>query len=172
MHAFNLAAVTRSISLNVPARARARARPHSRWSWSSSSCRWILVDLNANLATGGHGSAFEEGSHMFSLTGQKCHAVYFPERSTHVRAHAGAHGSGWSLAKVWPQVTRDCCQTVEKSADIMDGNRESVWNVTSEDGSAKAVHSNENYQLERKWKKKRSFFFSCSRLWGSKHFPC
>lgn len=57
---------------------RARARLHNRWSWSRSSCRWTLVDLNANLATGRHGSAFEEGSHMFSLTSQKCHAVFFP----------------------------------------------------------------------------------------------
>lgn len=82
---------------------RARARLHNRWSWSRSSCRWTLVDLNANLATGRHGSAFEEGSHMFSLTSQKCHAVFSPPWNVHPRARS--HRRAWVRMKPGIRVT-------------------------------------------------------------------
>lgn len=154
----------RSNSLNVPARACTLL--HNRWSWSRSSCRWALVDLNANLATDGRGSAFEEGCHMFSLTSQKCHAAFSQNFHPRVRSHRRA----------WVRTMHGTHATLGELKELLNGEEESryhgwkIWNVKSEDCRAKAVHSHEKFQLDRVFFP--SFSDWHSWLWGSKHFPC
>lgn len=159
---FSFGLPCRSKSLNVPAHACARF--HNRWTWGRSSCRWALVDLNANLAKDRCRSAFKEACHMFSLTSQKCHAAF--SQNFHppcVHSHRRACVNTTCKISVTPGKLKELLNAgrVQISRMKTECTWNNLWGLQSKSSTLA-------------WKvpiRAFSFFFWHGWLWGSKHFP-